>query len=132
MTGAGPDRRRLVPLRVLELAVRRDHPVSPADWTAVKRHARRGTEAPEALRRAVRADADAILHSSDLGIAPVWLMWGFAGLAVLTALSWARTRSTLSLLLVLLYVALAAGIHVTRTLRRARAETALHTNPDPL
>ena len=59
-------------------------------------------------------------------------MWGFAGLAVLTALSWARTRSTLSLLLVLLYVALAAGIHVTRTLRRARAETALHTNPDPL
>jgi hypothetical protein len=132
MTGARPDRRRLVPLRVLELVVRRDHPMSPADWAAVRRHARRGTEAPEALRPAVRADADAILHSSDLGVAPVWLVWGFAGLAVFTALSWASTRSTLSLLLAVLYVVLAVGIYMTRAQRRARAETALHTNPDPL
>ncbi len=48
-----PDRRRLVRLTVLELAVRRDHPMSPADWRAVRRHARRGTEAPEELRAAV-------------------------------------------------------------------------------
>lgn len=126
------DRRRLVPLRVLELAVRRDHPLPPASWTAARRHARRGTEAPEELRAAVRADADAILHSSDLGVAPGWLPGGMVVLAVLFALTWTSTRSRVVLLLTAAYVLLAAGTVLARNLRRARAQTALLRNPDPL
>ena len=118
--------------RVLELAVKRDHPLSPADWRSVRRHARRGTEAPEELRAAVRADADAILRSSDLGIAPIWLAWGMVVLAVLFAASWASSRSTTQLLLLVGYLLLAAAILTGRTLRRARAETALLRNTDPL
>lgn len=131
MTDARPDRRRLVPLRVLELAVRRDHPLPPPEWAAVKRAARRGEEAPDELKAAVRADADAILHSSDLGIAPVWLLFGFAALAVFTLATWAATRSIPALLLVVLYLVLGAGAVAARRLRRARAETALLRNADP-
>jgi hypothetical protein len=126
------DRRRLVPLRVLELVVRRDHPLPPAEWAAVRRHARRGTEAPAELRAAVRADADAILHSADLGIASVVQVWGFVALAVLTGAAYLTTRSSLTLLVVAAELLVAAGGFAGRTLRRARAETALLRNADPL
>ncbi|HZB47751.1 MAG TPA: hypothetical protein VE547_01545 [Mycobacteriales bacterium] len=125
-------RRRLVSLRVLELAVRRDHPLPPEEWREVKRAARRGEQAPEPLRAAVRADAEAILRSSDLGIAPMWLVWGFAGLAVLTLLSWLSTdRPALQGYLVVLYAALAGTSWWRRKVAQARAETALILNADP-
>jgi hypothetical protein len=131
MPDAGRDRRRLVALRVLELVVRRDHPLPPGEWAAVRRAARRGDEAPDELKAAVLADADAILHSSDLGIAPLWLIWGFVGLAAFTLLSYGTTGSSRSLLLVLLYLLIAGGAFAARKLRRARAETALLRNADP-
>lgn len=133
MAAESRDRRRLVSARVLELAVRRDHPVSPADWRTVRQAARGGQQAPEHLRAATRADAEAILRSSDLGVAPMWLIWGFVVLAGLTLASWLSSdRPALEGWLALLYLLLAGSAWWRRKVVRARAETALLVNEDPL
>lgn len=128
-SGAGD--RKLVALRVLELVVRRDHPLPAEDWGTVKRAARRGAAAPEHLRAAARADAEAILRSSDLGVAPMWLVFGFVALAVLNLVRWLADRGApWAVPMTALYLLLALSTWYGRRARAGRARAALAANAD--
>jgi hypothetical protein len=120
------DRRRLVPLRVLQLAVRRHHPMTPAELASVRRAVRSGTAAPEPLRPAARALADATLHSSDSGVAPTWLVYGLGVLAVLNLGRWVQDHDApWAVPMAVLYALLAAGSLLLRRRRRAAAAAAV-------
>jgi len=132
VAGEGRDRRRLVPLRVLEMRVRRDHPLGEGEWRLVRRAARRGEAVPEPLRPAARAEAEALLASSDLGLAPAWLIYGFLVLAALNLLRWlGNHEAAWALPMTILYAAIALSIWRIRDARGRGAEQALAVNTDP-
>ena len=116
----------------LELEVRRDHPMTHEELTAVREAVRGGRAAPERLRPAARALAAATLRSSDRGIAPAWLLSGLVVLALLNAGRAIRdVHAPWAIPMAVLYAVLAGTAWVGRRVREQRASAALAANSPP-
>jgi len=113
----------------LELEVRRDHPMTHEELTAVRAAVRAGRTAPEPLRRPAYALAAATLRSSDRGVAPSWLLYGLLVLALVNAGRAVRDPgASWAVPMAVLYAVLAAGAWVGRRVREQRARAALAAN----
>lgn len=121
----------------LELEVRRDHPMTHEELTAVRAAVRGGRAAvPERLRAPAYALAAATLRSPDRGIAHPWLIYGLLVLALVNAGRAIRDPDApWAIPMALLYLGLAAAAWAGRQVRARRAEAALAANspdrPDP-
>ena len=121
----------------LELEVRRDHPMTHEELTAVRAAVRGGRAAPEPLRAPAYALAAATLRSSDRGIAHPWLVYGLLVLALVNAGRAVRVLDApWAIPMAVLYAALAGGAWLGRRAREQRARAALAANapagfPDP-
>jgi hypothetical protein len=113
----------------LELEVRRDHPMTHEELTAVRAAVRAGQAAPDPLRRPAHALAAATLRSSDRGVAPSWLLYGLLVLALVNAGRAVREPGApWAVPMAVLYAVLAAGAWVARRVREQRARAALAAN----
>lgn len=122
----------------LELEVRRDHPMTHEELTAVRAAVRAGVAAPQQrLRAPAHALAAATLRSSDRGIAHPWLVYGLLVLALINAGRAVRDiEAPWAVPMAALYAVLAGAAWVGRRVRERRAEAALAANsptgfPDP-
>ena len=117
----------------LELEVRRDHPMTHEELTAVRAAVRGGrAAAPERLRAPAHALAAATLRSSDRGIAHPWLVYGLLVLALLNAGRAVRDPDApWAIPMAVLYAALAGGAWLGRRYREQRARAALTANAPP-
>ena len=116
----------------LELEVRRDHPMTHEELTAVREAVRGGRAAPEPLRPAARALAAATLRSSDRGIAHPWLLYGLALLALINAGRAIRdVHAPWAIPMAVLYAVLAGAAWMGRRVREQRATAALAANSPP-
>ena len=116
----------------LELEVRRHHPMTREELLSVRAAVRGGAAAPEPLRPAARALAEATLQSSDHGVAHPWLVYGLAVLALINAARAIRDVDTpWAVPMAVLYAALAAAAWLGRRRRRDRATAALAANAPP-
>ena len=113
----------------LELEVRRDHPMTHEELTAVRATVRAGRAAPDPLRAPAYALAAATLRSSDRGIAHPWLLYGLLVLALVNAGRAVRDPDApWAVPMAVLYAVLAGGAWLGRRVREQRAQAALAAN----
>ena len=114
----------------LELEVRRDHPMTHEELTAVRAAVRGGRAAtPERLRAPAYALAAATLRSPDRGVAHPWLIYGLLVLALVNAGRAVRdVHASWAIPMAVLYAALAGAAEVGRRVRERRARAALAAN----
>ncbi|MFL6129582.1 MAG: hypothetical protein ACJ73E_11020 [Mycobacteriales bacterium] len=113
----------------LELEVRRDHPMTHEELTAVREAVRGGRAAPEPLRAPARALAAATLRSSDRGVAHPWLVYGLLVLALVNAGRAVRDgHAPWAIPMAVLYAVLGGAAWIGRRVRQRRAAAALAAN----